>query len=318
MGNIKKYSKLLKFLRIQKRNSKFFIIIVFITFLIGKLSLFNYLDLVSISEAKYIIRDLEKNYMYQSVFSDPIYTGLKNNLLSGSYTTKTKIYEMIINVKKLAQDTYTEIKYVDFLKGKFNHSFNRKMVFNKKNLGQNIIYIKISSFGENAATKFAKALESRGNRNFLILDLRGNQSGNYIEAIDIANDLLPPGLEIVQIEGPSSKHYFNSNSIYHKFKKIYVLLDGDCGYCSEIVALSLKDNLGDIVYLIGDETSNIEVATVYRTYKSRIAIKMASLKWNTNGKIAGELGKHIISFNDIKQIERENEDVLANVIKLIK
>ncbi|NLN48797.1 MAG: hypothetical protein GX154_06905 [Clostridiales bacterium] len=318
MADKKYHFKFSDFLRKQRRNSKFFIIFIFVIFLIIKLSLFNYLNLVSISEAKYIIRDFEKNYMYQNVFNNSSYAELKNNLLSGSFTTKAKIYDMETAVKVLAGDKYTEIKYVDFLRGKFEHSLNRKMKFNKKNLGKNIIYIKISSFGENAASKFTKAIENRKNRDFLILDLRGNKSGNYIEAIEIANDLLPPGLEIVQIEGPSSKHCFNSNSIYYDFKKIYILLDGDCGYCSEIVALSLKDNLKNTVYLIGGETSEIEIGSVYRIYKSRIAINIASLKWNTNGKVARELGKHIISVDDIKPTESENEAALANVIKLIK
>lgn len=303
----------------KKHNSKLFIVFIFIIFLIIKLSLFNYLNFVSISEAKHIIRDFEKNYLYQSVFKSPVYTGLKSNLLSGGFTTKTKIYEMLTAVKILAGDKYTEIRYVDFFGGKFRHSLNKKMVFSKKSLGENIFYIKISSFGENAAAKFTKAIENRKNRDYLILDLRGNNTGNYNEAIDIANDLLPPGLEIAQIECPSSRHYFNSNSLYYEFKKIYILLDGDCGYCSEIVALALKDNLGDNVFLVGDETSEIEVGSVYKTYKCRIAINVASLKWNTNGKIAKELGKHILNVNEVKLTEDEGEEAcLANVIKLIK
>ena len=308
--------KPLNFMKRHKQKSKVFVVLIFIIFLIIKLSLFNYLNFVSNTEAKFIIRDFEKNYLFHNVFGSSDYIELKENLLANSFTTKSKIYEMLTNVKELAGDNFTEIRYVDFLQGKFNHSSNKRMSFIRKNLSENILYIKISSFGQNAAERFTKAMEDKKNKDFLVLDLRGNNTGNYNEAVYIANDLLPEGMEIVEIECSNSKHIFYSNPIYYEFKSIYILVDNGSGFCSEIVALSLKDNLGHKVTIIGDETQGKEIGYVYKTYNSRIAINVASIRWNTNSKGAKDLNKYIVSFKEIKDLEEDA--CIAKVIKLMR
>lgn len=319
-GKDLKYRKYLKeplnFVRRHRQKSKVFVVIIFIIFLIIKLSLFNYLNFVSNTEARFIIRDFEKNYLFYNVFGSTDYVELKEDLLANSFTTKSKIYEMLTKVKELAGDSYTEIRYVDLLHGKFNPSPNKRMGFTKKNLSENILYIRISSFGQNSAAKFTKAMENRKTKDFLVLDLRGNNTGNYNEAVHIANDLLPTGTEIVEIECSNSKHIFYSNPIYYEFKKIYVLVDNDSGFCSEMVALSLKDNLGRRVSIIGDETQCIDIGSVYKTYNSRIAINVASIRWNTNSKGAKDLNKFIISLKEIKEFEEDA--CIAKVINLMQ
>ena len=301
------------FLKEHKYKSKIFVIFIFIVFLLSKLSLFNYLGFISISDAKSIIRDFEKSYLYDSVFNNSQYMEIKSKLLKNRFTTKSKIHDLIIQVKKLAGDNYTELKYVDFLQGKFNYSLNKKMHFNKKNLGDNTIYVKISSFGQNAALKFNKK-----NTDYLVLDLRGNYTGNYYEAIQIADDLLPEGLAIVQIEYSNSKHFYNSDSIYYDFNKIYVLVDKNSGYCSEIVALALKENLKDKVVLIGNGTMGIEIGSIYKSYNNKIGISIASLRWNINGKGIKELNKYIIDNKHIKLENIKDNICLIEIIKLIE
>lgn len=282
----------------KKQKSMIFIIIVLIIFLINKLSLFNYFGFISISDTKNIIRDFEKNYLYDSVFKNTQYLEMKKDLLKHTFTKKSKIDELVSHVKKLSKDDYTEFKYIDLLQGKVNYSLNKKMDFESKKLDDNTIYIKILSFEENAAKKFSKAVDNYKNADYLILDFRGNYSGYYSEALQIADDLLPENMEIAQIEHANSKHYYNSNSIYFDFKKIFVLLDEDSAYCSEIIALTLKENLGDKVELIGKNTKGMDIGIIYKSYYNKIGVNIAILRWNVKGKGPMELRKYTKDYNN--------------------
>lgn len=282
----------------KKNRSMVFIIMVLIIFLISKLSLFNYFGFVSISDTKNIIRDFEKNYLYDSVFKNNQYIEMKKDLLRMPFTTKSKIYELVNYTKKLSQDDYTEFKYIDILQGKLNYPINRKIGFQSKKLDDDTIYIKILSFEENAEKKFMKALDNFKNADYLVLDFRGNYLGHYSEALKIADDLLPENVEIVQIEHANSKHYYNSNQFCYDFKKIFVLLDKDSAYCSEILALALKENLKDKVVLIGKHTKNMNIGSIYMTYYNKIGVKIATLKWSVKGKGPMELNKYIKDYDD--------------------
>ncbi len=279
--------------KLLKSKSIIFVIIVFIIFLIIKLSLFNYFGFVSISDAKSIIRDIEKNYLYDDVFKNSEYMDMKNSLFKGPFTTKSKINELVNCIKNLSDDKYTELKYIDILRGKLNYSLNKKMSFESKKLDDKTIYIKLLSFEEKAAEKFAKVLDNVKNVDYLILDFRSNNTGYYSEALQIADDLMPENMEIVQIEHSNSKHIYYSSPIYFDFKKIFILLDDDSAFCSEIIALTLKENLGDKVELIGKSTMNMDIGSIYMSYYNKISINIPSLKWNIKGKGPKELKKYI-------------------------
>ena len=290
-------------LKSKKYKSKFFIVLVFMAFLISKLSLFNCLGYVRVTDAKLIIRDFEKCYLYNSIFQEPEYKQIKKNLFNNKYISKLKIYEMVEEVKKLTKDEHTEIKYVDFLQGKFDYLFQKRTRFYKKNIKSDTIYIKINNFNQSSAIKFSKTLDANRDIDNIILDLRGNCTGSYEEAIQIADDLLPSGCPIVQIQCSSSNHNYFSNTLYYDFKKIYILVDESSGFCSKIVALALKENLEDKVKIIGNIRNESEIGLVFLEYNNKIGFNIASLRWQVNGKGIEELSRYM---NNSEEIEYQN------------
>lgn len=314
--NVKQKYK--KFIKKYRYKSKVFVILVFVIFLLSKLSVFNCLGFIGISEAKLIIKEFEKCYLYNDVFKDKKYLERKEKLFIRRFTTKTQIDDLVSEAKVLAKDNITEFRYVNFLQGKFNYSFSKGLPIKKKYLDIDTIYIRLDNFREGSAYKLTKILDKEYARNNLVLDLRGNNMGSYIEAIQIADDLLPEGNIIAQIECSNSKHLYCSNPFHYDFKKIYILVDKESGYCTEIIALALKENLRDRVMIIGKETMKAKVGFVLKEYNSKIAINIAHLNWDVNGKSAADLSKYIYNYNDIMAKDKNDSVSLEKIIEIIE
>jgi len=303
------------FIKRYRYKSKIFIALVFVIFLLNKLSVFNCLGFIGSDEAKLIIKDFEKYYLYNEVFQNKKYIEIKNKLLEKRFATKSGIYDLIIEAKELADDNLTELRYVNFFQGRFTHLFNKKVNISRKRPKKNIVYIKLNNFGENAAYKFAKTLEKEKITDCLVLDLRGNNMGSYIEAIQIADDLLPEGSVIAQIECSSSKHLYCSNPFYYSFNTIYVLVDKESGYCTEIVALALKENLKEKVIIVGNKTMAMEVGSILKEYNNKIGISIAHFNWHIEGKSAADLGDYVLNYNDIEFKTSKDGISLKEIIK---
>ncbi|MCK9216416.1 MAG: S41 family peptidase [Firmicutes bacterium] len=306
------------FIKKYRYKSKVLVVLIFVIFLLSKLSVFNCLGFIGMNEAKLIIKEFEKCYLYNDVFKDEKYIETKNKLFIKGFTTKAKIYDLISEAKELAKDNTTEFRYVNFLQGKFSHSFSKGSPIKRKHLNIDTIYIRLDNFHEGTAHKFSKILEKEDAMNSLVLDLRGNNMGSYIEAIQIADDLLPEGNIIAQIECSNSKHLYCSNPFHYNFDKVYILVDNESGYCTEIIALALKENLKDKVMIIGNETMKMKVGFVLKEYNSKIAINIAHLNWNVKGKSAADLSKHIYNYNDIESKDKNDNVSLEKIMEIIK
>jgi carboxyl-terminal processing protease len=107
-------------------------------------------------------------------------------------------------------------------------------------------YIKISRFASTTYDEYLKAfndLTKQGMKN-LILDLRGNGGGFLKTAVELADEFLMSGLQIVYTEGKSHpKKVYNASS-RGGFEKneMVVLIDEGSASASEIVAGALQDN----------------------------------------------------------------------------
>ena len=283
----------------KKRRPMLFIFIVLVFFVIYKFSLLNYFGFVTYSDAKNIIKDFEKNYLYSEVFLNKEYIELKNNILKPPFTSKQKIDTLIKLSEKLSGDNYTNFSYADLMQGKLNYSLYKKFEMQSKKIDENTGYLKLSGFGENAEKKFFKALEKMEGMEYLILDLRGNHLGYYTEAIEIADDLLPGDLEIASVEFSNSKHYYSSNDFYYGFKKIFLLLDEESACNTEMFALALKENMGDKVELIGKKTKGMDIGQVYKIYYNKINFSISAYKWNVKGKTSESLASYLSKYNNI-------------------
>lgn len=106
--------------------------------------------------------------------------------------------------------------------------------------------------GKDAIKDFKTAIEKTNNAKGIIIDLRDNYGGILSNAIEMANYMLFDE-EIVIIESSKNKlHIFaNEEQIFNK-KPIIILVNKKTASSAEVLAGSLKDNLGAII--IGENT----------------------------------------------------------------
>ena len=107
-------------------------------------------------------------------------------------------------------------------------------------------YIKISRFAATTYDEYITAfnkLTTKGMKG-LILDLRGNGGGFLNTAVDIADEFLMEGEDIVYTEGKarSRKDYKATNKGKFEVGKLIVLTDDGSASASEILAGALQDN----------------------------------------------------------------------------
>lgn len=114
-------------------------------------------------------------------------------------------------------------------------------------LKNNVGYIALSTFSEDAGKNVAKALSTLKQKNqlsALVFDLRGNTGGLLHEAVNVANVFLPKGINVVSIRGrdkESQTSYQTSNQAVDAAIPLVILVDESTASASEIVAGALQD-----------------------------------------------------------------------------
>lgn len=104
-------------------------------------------------------------------------------------------------------------------------------------------YVRINRFANTTSSELTAALESFGEFNSLILDLRGNGGGLLEQSALVSENFLPQGAVIVSTEGrlvPSMDLKARKNGEYIK-ENIIVLIDESSASASEIVAGAIQD-----------------------------------------------------------------------------
>ena len=114
-------------------------------------------------------------------------------------------------------------------------------------VGDNIGYIKLTSFTQNAGSEVRQAfirLKEKNELKGLIIDLRGNGGGLLNESVDIVNIFVDKGQEVVTTKGklPDKNHTYKTlNSPVDPDLPLIVLVDNQSASASEILSGSLQD-----------------------------------------------------------------------------
>ena len=107
-------------------------------------------------------------------------------------------------------------------------------------------YIKISKFAATTYDEYLKAFNelSKQGMKKLILDLRGNPGGYLNAAVDISDEFLTNGLQIVYTQGKANPKKTYKATTRGSFEKnpLVVLIDEGSASASEIVAGAVQDN----------------------------------------------------------------------------
>lgn len=124
-------------------------------------------------------------------------------------------------------------------------------------------YLRLAHFSTGAARDVASAVDSlrRAGARALVLDLRGNPGGTIDEAVAIAGQFLPKGVEVTRTEGRATgvdRDYVSANAKPETSWPLAVLVDRGSASASEILAGALQDH--DRAVLVGDTTFGKGVA----------------------------------------------------------
>lgn len=107
-------------------------------------------------------------------------------------------------------------------------------------------YIKISRFASTTYEEYLNAFNdlSKQGMKKLILDLRGNPGGFLKAAVDIADEFLMNGLQIVYTEGRANPKKVYKATTHGSFENnpLVILIDEGSASASEIVAGAVQDN----------------------------------------------------------------------------
>jgi carboxyl-terminal processing protease len=113
-------------------------------------------------------------------------------------------------------------------------------------INSSIGYIKISKFAATTYEEYLKAFNylSKQGMKKLILDLRGNPGGYLNAAVDISDEFLANGLQIVYTQGKANPKKIYKATTRGSFENnpLVVLIDEGSASASEIVAGAIQDN----------------------------------------------------------------------------
>jgi carboxyl-terminal processing protease len=147
-------------------------------------------------------------------------------------------------------------------------------------IGTDTGYIAISDFNRGTGREVAAALDTLKKQGMekLLLDLRGNGGGLLDQAIEVADQFLPPGAKIVETRGrtrDSFQEFFGTDDYPELEIPVVVLVSGGTASAAEILAGALQDH--DFGLIAGNPTwGKGLVQTVYSlSYDAGLALTTA-------------------------------------------
>lgn len=145
-------------------------------------------------------------------------------------------------------------------------------------------YLQINQFGSSTAEEVKKYMDFliESGSTDLIIDLRNN-GGGYLDAlVDIASLFLPQNSVVFQQKDKNGNIVNNGTNpkidSYDPFNKIVILINENTASASEVLAISLKEQLTSVT-LMGDTTYGKGTVQVSRPFSDGSAIKYTTAEW---------------------------------------
>jgi carboxyl-terminal processing protease len=160
-------------------------------------------------------------------------------------------------------------------------------------LEDHIAYIKLNDFGNRTTGEFRDALEDliTDDTQGLILDLRGNPGGLLTTSIEVASELLPDGIVLVERfgDGKEQEYDVQPGGLATEIPLV-VLVNGGSASASEIVAGAIQDSERGI--LVGETTfGKGSVQSWIALSNDAGAIRVTIARWYTpNDRQIAEIG----------------------------
>jgi carboxyl-terminal processing protease len=204
---------------------------------------------------------------------------------------------------------------------------NQKAVYSRI-LDNNIGYIRISSFDEDADQDFKKALGELRSKKMkgLVLDLRQNPGGYVDTCLEIADELLDEGMVVYTEDINKERKVYNSKGGGLEVPLV-ILVDEGSASASEILSGAVKDRKAGL--LIGKKTFGKGLVQTVEGLKDGSGIKLTTQKYYTpNGISINKIGiepdievkaleiKENQRREDIKDVQLER--AIEELLKLVK
>ena len=248
-----------------------------------------------------IYNDEKLNIIVNSVFKgSPAYTsGIKKGdiitKINGENVTGTLTTNLVSKIKSLNNNVFTlEIlrdgKYINISTKsdtiELKSATYKVLEQNNKKIG----YINISIFANNTAKQFKEALSKLEDEKIegLIVDVRDNPGGYLETAIEISDLLLNKDKVIYKTNDGDKIEATYSKGKKDYDKKIVILINNGSASASELLTLSLKENLN--AYTVG--VTSYGKGTVQEVKKyNNIQYKYTTKLWlSPSGKSINETG----------------------------
>lgn len=259
-----------------------------------------YTSILPQSDVEMMIQDFERFYYHKDIIDDKEYLEAKAEILEKRYLFKSTFEEFINKVNEIAEDPFTFVIYDAPLLGRMDYTITSS---EEPNVAYDIVsgrtgYISFDNFNGDAYGYFRWALEQVKYRDYLILDLRNNYGGATNNAMDIA-DLLISGGEIYRHNSRYEQYIRYADEEQYQFQKIFIYLNQYSASSSEILALALKENLGEDVVLIGKETYQKGVGQQVFSYGGkRLLFYIVNFRWSVGEKTVEDLNQYLEVYQD--------------------
>ncbi len=153
------------------------------------------------------------------------------------------------------------------------------------NIYENLGYIRIYQFAENADEQFMEALNILLAKNVdgIIFDVRNNPGGELNTVCSMVDMLIPGGEEIVVIEYKNEEEIIYSTKTRLANMPFVVLMNNDSASGSELFSSSLRDILG--TKLIGENTFGKGVGQSTFPLNDGTGVKITTFKYLTKNRV---------------------------------
>jgi len=180
-------------------------------------------------------------------------------------------------------------------------------------LQKDIGYIFIRNFASTTTKEFEEKMAQlvRQGMKKLILDLRGNGGGTFVQSIEISDEFLPKGSLIVAIRGRNkyyNKEFRASRNNQYENLPLVILIDKGSASAPEIVSGAIKDN--DRGLIVGENSWGKGLVQTVFPLAPNIAVALTTAKYFTpSGRSIQRDYSHPEDYYLNKKVPQEQREV---------
>jgi carboxyl-terminal processing protease len=151
-------------------------------------------------------------------------------------------------------------------------------------LQDDIGYIRIRNFAETTTREFEEKMEMLRKQGMkrLILDLRNNGGGTFLQSIELSDEFLPEGTLVVSIKGRNrylDRQYFAEKNNQFESIPLIILIDGASASAPEILSGAVKDN--DRGLIVGQDSWGKGLVQTVVPLAPNAAVALTTAKYYT-------------------------------------